>query len=285
MEAENAAGLTCVMSDITARTLAEAALRKLNDELERRVAERTADLENANKELESFAYSVSHDLQAPLRAIDGFSRILMEDYKDSLDTDAQRYLGFVSEGAVRMGRLIDDLLAFSRMSRKEMGIVCIDMNALAADVFAELHAAAGRRNVRFILGELPPAYGDAAMIRQVLANLLGNAIKYTRLQPEPIIEMAGEQSGNENVYRVKDNGAGFDMQHAGKLFGVFQRLHSAEEFEGTGIGLAIVKRIVERHGGQVGAEGKAGEGAMFYFTLPCGADAAVSSAPATQIAG
>ena len=167
-----------------------------------------------------------------------------------------------------MSCLIDDILAFSRMSRKEMGMASVDMTALAAEVFAELRAAAAGRTIRFVLGELPPAYGDAAMIRQVLANLLDNAIKYTRLQPEAVIEMTGVQSGNENVYCVKDNGAGFDMQEAGKLFGVFQRLHSAEEFEGTGIGLAIVKRIAERHGGHVRAEGKVGEGATFCFSLP-----------------
>jgi len=282
MEAGHAVRLTCVMRDITARKLAEDALRKLNDELEQRVAERTAGLERANQELEWFAYSVSHDLRTALRAIDGFSHILLEDYKDTLAPDAQRYLSLVCESAARMGRLIDDILAFSRVLRGGMSMARVNMTALAEEVFAELRAAATGRDIRFVLGELPPARGDAAMIRQVLVNLLGNAVKYTRSRPDAVIEMSGTESGSENVYCVKDNGAGFDMRYAGKLFGVFQRLHSVQEFEGTGIGLAIVKRIVERHGGEVRAEGKVGEGATFYFTFPHGEDEASSPSSVTH---
>ena len=282
MEAGQAVRLTCVMRDITARKQAENALRELNDKLEQRVAERTAGLERANEELEWFAYSVSHDLRAPLRAIDGFSRILLEDNKDTLAPDAQRYLSLVCESAARMGGLIGDILAFSRVLRGGMSMARVNMTALAEEVFAELRAAATGRDIRFVLGELPPARGDAAMIRQVLVNLLGNAVKYTCSQPEAVIEMTGTESGSVNVYCVKDNGAGFDMRYAGKLFGVFQRLHSAQEFEGTGIGLAIVKRIVERHGGEVRAEGKVGEGATFYFTLPRGEDGAASPSSVTH---
>ena len=232
------------------------------------MASRTAQLNAANKELESFSYSVAHELRAPLRAIDGFSRILLEDYKDALDADGQRYLDLVIQGAGRMGELIDDMLTFSRSSRGELQTEMVDLAGMARNVFAELCAAAPERNIRLVLGDLPPAHCDPAMIRQVLSNLLSNAIKYTGPRAEAVIEVSGTAGDAENVYCVKDNGVGFDMRYVDKLFGVFQRLHSTAEFEGNGIGLAIVKRIVERHGGRVWAESKEGEGATMHFTLP-----------------
>jgi light-regulated signal transduction histidine kinase (bacteriophytochrome) len=269
-----------LVRDITERKVAETKILQLNRELEQRVAQRTAALEQANKELESFSYSVSHDLRAPLRAIDGFSHILEEDYAAGLDAEGRRYLGLVRRGARQMDQLIKDILAFSRMSRAEIAMRTVNMTTLASEVFAELHAAAPERNIRFVLGPLPPARGDRAMIRQVLDNLLGNAFKYSATRPEAVIEVSGSAGPAENAYCVRDNGVGFDMRLASKLFGMFERLHSAAEFEGTGIGLAIVKRIVERHGGRVWAEAKVGEGAAFHFVLPSGQDAAVCAAVA-----
>jgi light-regulated signal transduction histidine kinase (bacteriophytochrome) len=250
------------------RRLADDDIRKLNQELEQRVQQRTAQLEAANKELETFSYSVSHDLRTPLRTIAGFSQILQEEYKGSLDPEGRRLLDMVNQGTARMGHLIDDILAFSRMSRNKMGTERVDMTTLAREVFAELQASVPERKIRFALDALPPASGDRAMLRQVWGNLLGNAIKYTAQTEEAVIEVSGSVQGNENTYCVKDNGAGFDMQYANKLFGVFQRLHTEAEFEGTGIGLAIVQRIIIRHGGRVWAEGKVNDGATFHFTLP-----------------
>ncbi|HTZ00061.1 MAG TPA: ATP-binding protein, partial [Rhodocyclaceae bacterium] len=254
--------------DLTERHLAEEAVRRLNQELEQRVAARTAELEAANKELESFSYSVSHDLRAPLRAIDGFSRILLEDYYDKIDDDGRHYLNVLSDNARRMRQLIDDILAFSRMSRQDIQAEPVDIAALAGDVFAELKAIVPERSIELRLGRLPPARGDRAMMRQVMQNLLANAVKFTAPRSQAVIEVSGVVEAGENIYCVKDNGVGFDEQFRDKLFGVFQRLHTQEEFEGTGIGLAIVKRIVARHGGRVWAEGRPGEGAAFHFTLP-----------------
>jgi light-regulated signal transduction histidine kinase (bacteriophytochrome) len=234
-------------------------------ELEARVRERTAELEAANKELGSFSYSVSHDLRAPLRAVDGYARMIEEDYAGRLDDEARRLLGVVRSSAKRMGQLIDDLLAFSRLGRQQAVIERVDMTRMAREVGDELR---GARELPMDFSQLPPAKADPALMRQVWLNLIGNALKYSAKKADARVDIGGREDPGENVYWVRDNGAGFDMRYAEKLFGVFQRLHRADEFEGTGVGLAIVQRIIGRHGGRVWAEGKPGEGACFYFSLP-----------------
>lgn len=239
----------------------EEEVRQLNAELEQRVKERTA-------ELESFSYSVSHDLRVPLRAIDGFSRILLEEYQEKLDDEGKRLLGVVRTNTVRMAQLIDDILAFSRLSRKEMATREVNMLELVNATAAELASSWAGRDVKLEIGSLPATHGDAAMLRQVWINLLSNAAKFSRHVPTAVIAVDAYRDGNETVYYVRDNGVGFDMQYVEKLFGVFQRLHGPTEFEGTGIGLAIVRRIITRHGGRVWAEGKINAGATIYFALP-----------------
>ncbi|MDD2914018.1 MAG: ATP-binding protein [Gallionella sp.] len=245
-----------------------AEISQLNTDLERRVAERTNELAAANQELESFSYSVSHDLRTPLRAIDGFSRILLEDYAGKLDDEGTRLLNVVRDNTSRMSQLIDDILNFSRTGRLELTFSRIDMEKLAHTVLAELPPEVTGGNLQVEIEAIPPTKGDSAMMHQVFVNLLSNAIKFSRVKETASIKVGAYTGGGETVYYVQDNGAGFDMQYANKLFGVFQRLHGVTEFEGTGIGLAIVKRIVNRHGGRVWAEGEVGKGATFYFALP-----------------
>lgn len=230
--------------------------------------DRTAQLEVANSDLEGFSYSVSHDLRTPLRAIDGFSRILLEDYAGKLDAEGQRMLNVVRDSTVKMSRLIDDILAFSRISSAEMKARPVDMAALVRGALGDdLAPALAGRGLAVDIGSLPGTRGDTAMLRQVWVNLIDNAIKFTAPKPQARIEIGGDATAAETVFYVRDSGVGFGMQYAGKLFGVFQRLHGVE-FPGTGIGLAIVKRIIARHGGRVWAEGKPGAGATFYFALP-----------------
>jgi signal transduction histidine kinase len=268
-------GVTLYTRDITdetrARTDLEAAkaqIERMNTELEDRVQERTAQLNATIGELEAFSYTVSHDLRAPLRAIDGFSRLLFEDYHSKLDAEGQRLLEVIRNSTVKMGKLVDGLLAFSRLGRQVMGASMIDMEELAREAFNEANAIENQSNVEVRFANLPPAIGDKVLLRQVFINLFSNALKFTRGREPALIEAGSTTENDENVFYVKDNGAGFDMRYADKLFGVFQRLHAVTEFEGTGLGLAIVQRIVHRHGGRVWAKGKPGEGAIVYFSLP-----------------
>ena len=246
----------------------KATVNRLNAELEQRVWQRTAQLEAANKELETFSYSVSHDLRTPLRAIDGYSRILLDEYTDKLDNEGKRLLNVVRDNTRKMGQLIDDILQFSRSSRLEMTFSDIDMEKLVHEVVEELQPAVTNCKLQVEVEAIPPTTGDLAMMHQVFVNLLSNAIKFSRFREPAIIKVGGSINNDEVVYFVRDNGAGFDMRYTDKLFGVFQRLHSVEEFEGTGIGLAIVQRIITRHNGRVWAEGKVNEGATIYFALP-----------------
>lgn len=268
MNIEGADNMGMIISvDITDVKKAENEIRELNRKLERKVIAGTEQLIAANKELEAFSYSVSHDLRAPLRAIDGYTRIIEEDYGKLLDEEGKRLLETVQSNAKRMGVLIDDLLAFSRLGKKDLLKTSVNMTANASAALTEINKNVDHR-AAVIIEDLIPVQADYALISQVFINLISNAIKYSRKKDKPVVRIHSERVKNDIVYSISDNGAGFDMQYANKLFGVFQRLHSTEEFEGTGVGLAIVHRILTKHGGRVWAEGKIGEGATFYFSLP-----------------
>jgi light-regulated signal transduction histidine kinase (bacteriophytochrome) len=253
-----------MVEDVTERRRAEEEIIRLNQELKHNISQ----LENTNKELESFSYSVSHDLRSPLRSIDGFSQALLDDYSDKLDEEGRKYLQRVRNASQRMGQLIDDLLSLSRVSRREMRHELVDLSALANTLAADLGNMRPERRIAWNIQPGIFAPGDAGLLRILLENLLENAVKFTGKTENARIEFGRTDHRGEEAYSVRDNGAGFDMTYSGKLFGAFQRLHSQDEFPGTGIGLAIVQRIVNRHGGRIWAEGTVDKGAAFFFTLP-----------------
>ncbi len=260
-------GILEINRDITERKRVEKEIQRLNQELEQRVRQRTAQLEAANTELEAFAYSVSHDLRAPLRGIDGWSLALLEDYRDQLDPQARQYLDTVRAEAQRMGRLIDDLLQLSRVTRSDMQSERVDLSALAQTVTTRLRAEQPGRQVELIIQPGLAAHGDPRLLEIVLTNLFSNAWKFTGQRPTAHIEFGRTEVKGRQAFFMCDNGVGFDMAFAQKLFGAFQRMHKLSEYPGTGIGLATVQRIVHRHGGRVWAEAQVGQGATFYFTL------------------
>ncbi len=254
-------------AEVATRKRAEEEVRTLNAELEERVRTRTAELETSIREMEAFSYSVSHDLRAPLRAIDGYAALLDSEASAALDAEARELLRKIRASARTMSTLIDELLEFSRTGRSELRRTRLDMGEIVRSAFEQLTTPAERERVELRVGALPPADGDAALVRHVVTNLLSNALKFSSLRPRAVVEVGSREEEGRVVYFVKDNGAGFDMRYVDKLFGVFQRLHSPAEFPGVGVGLAIVQRIVTRHGGTVSATGRVGEGAEFTFSL------------------
>lgn len=265
--------------DITERKAAEKELERHRDHLEELVAQRTAQLESANKELDAFCHSVSHDLRAPLRYLDGFAGLLVSNCREDLSDEGRRYVDIVASYAKRMGCLIDDLLEFSRTSRQEMSMQQVNMELALREALVPVQSASRGRNIEWRIGKLRPVGGDHNLLRQVWANLVENAVKYTAKKDAALIEIGCEPVGTEIVFSVRDNGAGFDPRYADRLFGVFQRLHRSEEFEGTGIGLATVHRILSRHGGRIWAESAVDQGATFRFALPVPIQEAPSPEP------
>ncbi|MEA3134480.1 MAG: hypothetical protein QOG17_2326 [Gammaproteobacteria bacterium] len=275
VEAMKGGAIDYVLKPIKLNALTQVIARGLEmRRLHRIIDQRTTELEQANSDLEAFSYSISHDLRAPLRVVDAFCQMFLEDYGETVPAEGRRMLDQARAGARRMSQLIDDLLAFSRFGSRPLRTDVVDMQSLAASVAAAVRAQAqaadpaNALDVPIEIGELPDCLGDSSLLEQVLTNLLSNACKFTRGRPQPRVEVSASTEAGSNIYVVRDNGVGFDTGYAHKLFGVFQRLHSAAEFEGTGIGLSIVKRIVQRHGGRVWAESVLGEGAAFYVSLP-----------------